>query len=387
MNFNFNSQRTKFHLGQPIMRHFSAIGLVTTKPDQNDYSLKQDFGFKNIQHNILQNLGGNVVSNKSFSNPNFVNKENPHVLSTKINGIVNFDKQKFVEKVSPHLFTQQPKHLNCNNKKFEENSVVYQPTSDKLSSQSSTHNIVNTSEMPAPISIDFSVKTMKKKRNKKNRKNSKVLHKQSLAPMEPNLNARVAIVSKKNKSHCSAPKKIKKEPESKMRCRAKSKKDKPWHKFSLDMEIMECDESSITTPEVEEHLAQSNCVINKSCPIEILSTNCKNMISEAISLSLSPCADILKNLSTSNTSSSDISLISPSSPAIRRLRLPSECDSEDSFIVFCDDSNSCMTDESSAAEDLSDSDSNFDFDVTDFQEKTDLNKDIAKKKVFTLIYI
>lgn len=389
------------------MRHYSTIGLVAIKPEQNDFALKPDYIFKNVQNSFFNNIGPNVLQNKSFSNPNFVNKQNPNILTPNV--AKHFDKSKIdhpiYENVKNSCVIEPPKHEKNHSKIPEGNHLVYQPIPDKISSQHnsqiSVHKIEtitnNLQEKNQPEPISVSPKSSKKNiRNRKNRKSKR--SKQEFIPIEPSMDQKSKMTPRKaDKTWCSSPKKLKKDYESPKNRNRKGKKDKQWHKISLDMEIMELDDTNFGTPEspncpvLETPPKPKFCVQLKSSPIEISPKCSASLCESSLSMSVSPCVELLKNLSTSNTSTSDYSS-SPASPAIRRLRMPSECESEDSFIVFCDDVSSCMSENevlSSEEEGLSDTeedDSDTDFDVVDFCEKTDLNKETAKKKVIITYY-
>ncbi|GLV36871.1 Protein phosphatase 1 regulatory subunit 15 [Carabus blaptoides fortunei] len=355
MNFNFNQRR--FHIGPPIMRHYSTIGLVAAKPEQIDFTLKPDYIFKNVQNNFFNNIGPNVFQNKSFSNPNFVNKQNPNILTPNV--AKHFDKSRIdhpiYENVINSCVIQPPKHEN-HGRIPEENHLVYQPIPDKVSSQHNSHMSVHKHEtetqekknvLPEPLTVSpkSSKKTIRSRKNRKSKRS-----KQEFIPIEPSADQKSKMTQKKaDKTWCSSPKKLKKDHDTPRSRNRKGKKDKHWHKMTFDMEIMELDDSSFNgTPEspncpvLETPPKSTICVQLKSSPIEI-SPKCGLNLCES-SLSVSPCTEFLRNLSTSNTSTSDYSC-SPASPAIRRLRMPSECDSEDSFIVFCDDISSCMSED------------------------------------------
>lgn len=333
MNFNFINTQRRFG-NQPNMRQFSTIGVLPPKID----SLLT----KNDQINFFN---GPIISNKSFTNPNFVNKHHPNVLSSSLAGIVNFDKQTV-------NIDKQNINFEKQNVGFDKQNLCVQPKCDikyeektsncVIPEKSSQENIVNT--LPLDQRKIQSPKMTKRNKRKKNR-------------------------PKKKDKKCK-----------------NNKKSRPWHKTNMDYEIMELSESTLDSdssnmidepepmcitiikPIQSKPIDKKNCITSKlspngkcsttkSNPIDIISNPRLQIDKSDSSMSISPCHhEILKSLSLSKSDS-------PCSPIIRRLRMPSECESEDSFVIFDhgDETSSEDSDFEEESEMSCDSDSDVEF--------------------------
>lgn len=292
MNFNFGYSQRK-PLGFPLnLRQFSTFGVHPTKVDSLVIKTSQ-FGVLNTP----------IISNKCFSNPNFVNKNHPNILAPSVAGIVKFDS------VPTNFCVQQPK---CDSNVIK-NETGRQKLPEKSSQEGNKVEIVKTSPKMS-------------KRNKRKKKK------------QPKL-------SNKGKSN--------------KKC-GNSKKSKPWHKYNEDLEVIDFSESTLDSDcsNMTDEAIQPYCItINPKTPAMDIKSDPRivNIEKSDSSMSVSPCHhEILKTL---RGNFCKLDLVPQCSPIVKKLRMPSECESEDSFIVF--------EDRSSDSEEISSEDD------SDFEEDTD----------------
>lgn len=312
MNFNMNPQR-RLQFTQPFMRNFSNISLPVNK-SVTDFSSKSNYILQNVPNSFLLQMHSNISPQKSFSNPNFVNKHNPNIFT-------------------PH--------------KIDPNSQPAQ----KMSPDPESMAILNTvAEQPK-------VKKQKIGRRMKKNAAAKRAKQQNLSES----------TSEKNmtKRHCSSPKKIKKDFKSAKSKGGKNNKHcKPWHKFSNEMMDYNETVSSPQTPNTPEICPFSSFSL-RSSPVDIcpLVLTLKQPV-------ISPCDGT--RLSISSSEGSPLGL----NHALQRIRMVSECESEDSFIVFCDREDENL--EEDEEEDVSSKDSS---DVSDTDDSEDIKIEFQAEKI------
>lgn len=302
MNFNFNMNPQR---RLPFMRNFSNVSLPVNK-SVTDCSTKSDYILQNVPNSFLLQVHSNISPQKSFSNPNFVNKHNPNIFT-------------------PH--------------KIDSSSQPAQ----KISSDPEFVEILNTAAEQPKVKKQKIGRRMKKNAAAKRAKQQNL----SESASEKNM----------TKRHCSSPKKIKKEFKSSKTKGGKSNKHcKPWHKFSNEMMDYNETISSPPTPNTPEICSFPSFSLSSS-PVEI----CSLVLSLKQSV-ISPSCDGTR-LSISSSEGSPLGV----NHALQRIRMVSECESEDSFIVFCD-----REDENHEEDDEEDFSSEDTSDVSDTDDSEDL---------------
>lgn len=340
MNFSFGySQRKPF--GFPLnMRQFSTATVVPPKMDS--------FMTKNSQFNMFT---APIISNKSFSNPNFVNKNHPKILAPSLAGIVKIDR--------PQNYCVQQQKCDIKHIKNDETTCIIM---DKLPRESSQEESVTI--------VEKAMEEPKAEQSVENRQTSPKMSKRSKRKKR----------KQANKGHHNKTKSKK--------C-GNGKKSKPWHKTNTDLEIMELSESALDSDSSNmfDEPEQPFCITITATPAIDIKPDSRilNLEKSDSSLSISPCHhEILKSLSCNLLKSNSLS---PCSPTLRSLRMPSECESEDSFIVFedqlTDDEELSPEEEDSDFEEATESDES-DCDV-EFSDNCDISS--KKKKVSIVLLI
>lgn len=287
MNFNFNmNPQRRLQFMQPFMRNFSNVNLPVTK-SVTDLPSKSEFILQNVPSSFLFQVDSKISPQKTFSNPNFVNKHNPNILT-------------------PHKIDA---------------SSIYQPA-QKISPELET---IITPEQP---------KVKKLKTGRRTRKNAaaKRAKQNNLLETEKNM----------TKRYCFSPKKLKKELKSSKGGKS-NKHCKPWHKFNNEMmDYNDTVPPSPQTPNTPESCAPVNAEIcpfplKESSPIEICPLALKSFKqpTESVVIMSPSCEGTLVSISRKEDC-----LI-----GVQRIRIVSECESEDSFIVFCDQEDEETTDD------------------------------------------
>lgn len=385
MNFNFGYTQKRFG-SQPNMRQYSTIGILPNKVDIIS---------KNIDKLTVFNTP--ILSSKSFSNPNFVNKHHPNILAPSLVGFVKFDNdsqnpstkynESFTETSRENYKSQDEtstgENINnqvdiseyellksqsgdCQHKESSQNhkkncALDKSNETPNITEQSAetpkqgTTNLIKLSENTTKTNTLKTSPRMRKKNNSNKRRRRSLKRKQSL---------------EKQSKYAS---KHKRNPRNKM---------KPWHK-SIEVDLSESTLDSDSSNMTEEMEKPYCIMITKSTPIDIKPG--LNVV-DSSSMSISPCHhELLKSLSLSSLSKS------PCSPALRRCKMPSECDSEDSFIVFEEresetDDDSDFDEETDTSEDESDCDVIFNnCDISNNQKKVRTVK--SPRLLFVLIFL
>lgn len=331
MNFNFGFAPRKMGF-QPSFRQFSSMGPMGL-PNKID-------NFTKIGH--FNAFNGPIISDKSFSNPNFVNKHNPNILAPTLAGIVNFDTQ---------------------------NSCINQPRCDmKITKVEPEPEIIPNISSQDPKPVNMASEATQQTNNLK-------------AKLSPKMNKR----SKRKKRRNMKKKNVPDKTQSRSKKCSGRKRPKPWHKTNLDLEIMELSESTLDSDSsnmIEEPESPFCITItSKSTPIDIIPDSCLHIDKTDSPMSISPCHhELMRSLSITKES------CSPCSPIVRRFKMPSECESEDSYIVFDDkasESEEISSYEDSDFEEESESDES-DSDV-EFIENCDISR--KQKKVRVLFFL